>query len=258
MHCSEIKDRLDDYLDGCSPAAEYAAIGSHARRCAPCADILGRERKLRERLRRLPVPEPDMAVFSRAIAAAARAEDHQRKQQRRWNLTGAALAATVVLALGLGLKGTLSGGDAPDHPLLADGGQAQEAAAGSITGDAQPLAVLKARPAADIVLALDEERELSLALESQQRIEEATFTVILPEGVELSGYPGQREITWIGSLESGKNLLVLPLKARAGNGGELTTHIMHTERRRSLILHADVVTPSPAPALLPAEPVTVM
>jgi hypothetical protein len=262
MNCSELKNRLDDYIDGYCTPAEHAAIGQHARRCPPCAGLLQGERELRARLRGLPVPETDMGIFSRAIANAAREEEERghKRQRQRWSLAGAALAATVVMALGLGLQGTLTGSGAPSGELLADGKAAQPPAIEEMaTGipAPQPALALAPRTGPDIVLALNEERELSLALESQQRIDEATFTVVLPEGVELSGYPGQREITWIGSLESGKNLLVLPLRAQAGSGGELAAHIMHTERRRSLILRAEVISPPAMPAL-PAEAVTVM
>lgn len=258
MNCSEVRNRLDDYIDGYAPPAEHAAIGLHARRCPSCAALLEGERELLARLRGLPVPEPDMRIFSRAIAGAARAEEERERKRRHWNWAGAALAASVVMGLGLGLQATLTGSGEPTTQLLAQDDRNQNTVAGDAMPEAQtPQPTLAARPTPDIVLALNEERELSLALESQQRIEEATFIVVLPEGVELSGYPGQREITWIGSLESGKNLLVLPLRAQAGSGGELAAHIMHTERRRSLILHAEVITPPATPAL-PVEPVTVM
>lgn len=242
MNCLDTLNRLDDYFDGCLPPAEHVAIKSHAQACPACAAAMEREQNLRRRLRRLPAPEPDMALFSRTIAAAA-AEAAERRRRRRWRTAGGALAATVVLALGLGL----------DVPV--QGPAATEPTPSPVATVAAPIAV-PIPPA--ITLALNEEREVSLALESQRRIEDATFTVVLPEGVELSGYPGLREISWIGSLESGSNLLVLPLRAQAGSGGELVARIDHIERHRSLTLRAEVIEPAVPAAPPAAEPVTVM
>lgn len=239
MNCQEVWNRLDDYVDEYSPPMERAAIELHIRACRNCTEALARERELRRRLRALPAPEPDLALFSRTIAAAADAEE-RRLRRHRWRTAGGALAAAVVLALGLGMDG-----DTPPEQRLASVDTAPVPAA-------MPTVTMQAvAPVQAVTVVLDQESEISLALESGRRIEEATFTVELPEGVELSGYPGVREITWTGHLESGKNLLVLPIKVfQSGNGGELVAHIAdgQVERRRSLTLRMDVVPPATAPS----------
>ena len=257
MNCRETRNRLDDYFDRCSPLVERAAVEAHTRSCPACAAAMAWERDLRERLRGLPAPEPDMARFEGAIAAAADAED-LRRRHHRWRLAGGALAASLVLAVALNLQ-----------PAATE--SAIEETAQAVATTASPAPVHEPAPAppapvsasiaapAAVTLSLHEEREISLALESQHRVKGATFTVVLPEGLELSGHPGLREVSWIGNLESGQNFLVLPLRAQAGSGGEIVAHIAHVEQRQSLRLQTEVVAPEEkAPAEAPAELIAVM
>lgn len=259
MNCQEVWNRLDDYIDEYSPPMERTAIELHVKACRSCSETLAEERELRRRLRALPAPEPDFALFSRTIAAAAAAEERQLRQ-RRWRAAGGALAAAIVLALGLSLDGE---NGQPEQQIAAAVEptpivSAPAAAVPAITTVSQPVDPVQA-----VTVAADQESEITLALESGRRIEGATFTIELPEGVELSGHPGVREITWTGHLESGKNLLVLPIRVQAGSGGDIIAHIAddQIERRRSLTLRMDVAPPSDASPLPPApapEAITVM
>ena len=229
----------------------------HARRCPSCAALLEGERELLARLRGLPVPEPDMRIFSRAIAGAARAEEERERKRRHWNWAGAALAASVVMGLGLGLQATLTGSGEPTTQLLAQDDRNQNTVAGDAMPEAQtPQPTLAARPTPDIVLALNEERELSLALESQQRIEEATFIVVLPGGSGAQRLPRPAR----NHLDRQPRIRQEPAGLAAqGAGGQW--------RRTRCPYHAyrTAAQPDPAPrSLLPAtpalpvEPVTVM
>jgi hypothetical protein len=58
-----------------------------------------------------------------------------------------------------------------------------------------------------------------LVLEAKRNISEVTFTIDLPDGVEIAGYPGQQRLRWEGHLDKGRNGLALPLIARSGNTG---------------------------------------
>jgi hypothetical protein len=86
-------------------------------------------------------------------------------------------------------------------------------------------------------------KNISLAIDSDRIVQAVTFTIELPEGVELDGYPGQRLLSWQGALHAGLNRLTLPLltnnqahegilKARieyAGGGRELVLPLRPTE-----------------------------
>ncbi|MDX9739790.1 MAG: zf-HC2 domain-containing protein [Gammaproteobacteria bacterium] len=257
MNCGAILSRLDDHLDGYLPPIERTAVEAHLRGCRRCSEALVETRELRRQLRELPVPRPDMRGFSRAIAAAAEAEN-SRRLRRRTGMAGGALAASLVLALGLGLRDDPIAGDPAAGPVPAAMVTQAEHPVPGIHTVSSP-AVLPQEEILALIVPLNEEREISLALESQRRIEEATFTVHLPEGLELAGYPGQREISWRGPLESGHNLLILPIRAQAGVGGDLIARIADAERQRSLTLRMEVSEPGPkAPPIIPAAESTLM
>ena len=62
----------------------------------------------------------------------------------------------------------------------------------------------------------------------------------LPDGVELAGFPGQREIAWQTNLVEGKNLLPLELIALTLVGGEVLARLEHDNRKRTFRLRIEV------------------
>jgi hypothetical protein len=66
------------------------------------------------------------------------------------------------------------------------------------------------------------------------------LTVTLPDGIELAGFPGQREITWETSLVEGKNYLPLELIALTPVGGEVLARLEHDNRDRTFRLRIEV------------------
>lgn len=225
MDCSRVNLRVDDYLDGLLEAEDVVAIERHAEACPACRALLARETKIRHALRKLPAPEPAETFFDRAIAHAVT----QARPRRQWSLPGLALAASLMLIFAV--NHLLRPGTVPpqDIPGLA--------------------------------IALNQVQEVSLVFDSERAMENARFTIQLPEGIELSGYPGQREISWEGSLAQGKNLLVLPVEARSGHGGELVAYVTHTGKKKNFTLKMDVLLPKDSPITQPeqkATPVMVM
>ena len=91
-----------------------------------------------------------------------------------------------------------------------------------------------------VTIALAEPRTVNLVFSSAKALDSATLTVSLPDGIELDGFPGQREITWETSLLEGKNLLPLTLVAVTPAGGELLAHLEHEDRDRTFRLLVDV------------------
>jgi hypothetical protein len=225
MDCKGINQRLDDYLDGLVKPEEIAAIESHASACPTCRTLLVRERRIRRALRELPAPEPTGAFLERALAQAV-ARD---QPQRHWRLPGLALAASVMLIFAINLL---------------------------LKHDTIPV-----RDIPGLAIALNQTQEVRLVFESEHAMDNARFTIQLPEGIELSGHPGQREITWDGSLAQGTNLLVLPVEARSGHGGELVAYVSHTGKRKDFVLRMDVESPLQPPITeleQHAAPMTVM
>jgi hypothetical protein len=91
-----------------------------------------------------------------------------------------------------------------------------------------------------VTIAMEQPRTVNLVFASAQALDSATLTVTLPDGVELDGFPGQREVTWETSLDEGRNLLPLTLIALTPVGGELLARLEHDDRDRTFRLRLDV------------------
>lgn len=212
MTCTRLTEKLDDYVDGLMDRAESAALGAHIETCNDCHQVLSRAQGLRESLRaygRSSMPHPDAAFFDRALAQAARTGI--RRQRSRWVMTaaGGAIAAGLVL--------WMLGGMFLKTPEIA-----------------QPHPV--------IVMTLEEPRTLNLVFSSATALANATMTVVLPQGVELMGFTGQRQITWITSLTSGKNILPLTLIATSPQGGELMATLRHEGDERTFRIQVNIIS----------------
>ena len=72
-------------------------------------------------------------------------------------------------------------------------------------------------------------------------VEDAPMTVTLPEGVEVKGFAGQREITWMTSLRKGDNILPLTLIATSPIGGELLATLRHENDDKTFRLQVTVI-----------------
>lgn len=207
MNCLEIQNKLDDFLDESVSDIEKDALAAHLDDCAQCRQALEKAQALRTALRALPVEGPGEGFYERALHHAM---EHDRHRPHLY--VGGAIAAGFALIL--------VGGLLFKQPAMDPGQLTQE-----IPG---------------LTISLNESRDVRLVFNSSLALAEATFKVVLPPGVELRGYPDQREITWEGSLQEGKNLLVLPLIARNTGGGELTAYVSHGDKRKAFRLRMEV------------------
>ncbi len=216
MNCQDLQNRLDDFLDGALDEAAVQEIERHLDACPACRERLAQTQRLRDALRALPVSGPSPGFYDRALqhAMAHETEAHRHRWYR-----GAALAAGVALVVG----GLLWQRPIPDARMESNAEQV------AVTKRPQTMA---AAEIPGLSIQLNETRDVKLVINSPTTLAQATFTVVLPPGVELKGYPNRREITWEGNLKPGKNLLVLPVIARAPGGGELVASISHGDKRK--------------------------
>lgn len=156
------------------------------------------------------MPEAAAGYFDQALVRAT--HEGSRRQRNRWVMTGfgSAIAAGLVLWMIGGFFLTT-----PDLPV----------ADPAIPG---------------ITMTLEVPRTINLVFASAEPLDSATLTVQLPEGIEMSGFPGQREVTWQTSLDVGKNLLPLKLIATSPLGGEVYAILRHDDRGRTFRLRVDV------------------
>jgi len=173
-------------------------------------DTNQQDQELLALLKDYPAPAADAGFYEQALVRTT--HEGSRRQRNRWLLTGfgAALAATIAVWV---VGGTLLG--SPEVP--------------------------NAAPIPGVTIALAEPRTVNLVFASASALDMATLTVLLPDGIELDGFPGQHEITWETSLNEGKNLLPLTLVATGSTGGELLARLEHDNRDRTFRLRVDVI-----------------
>lgn len=168
------------------------------------------DQEILELLKDYPMATADAGFFDKALARAT--HEGSRRQRNRWIMTGfgSAVAAGLVLWLVSGVFLTAPNLPQPDT---------------SIPG---------------IAMTLEEPRTVNLVFASAAPLNAATLTVTLPEGIELAGFPGQREIAWQTSLVEGKNFLPLELIALTSTGGEVLARLEHDDRDRTFRLRIEV------------------
>ena len=212
MNCKLITDQLDDYLDGALADPEVRSLEAHVSNCAPCRTTVDDERQLRDMLRdygESTMPQAEAAFYDRAIARAA--QEGTRRQRNRWVMTGfgGAVAAALALWIVSGVFFTTPDVTEPTIP--------------------------------SVTMALEQPQTLNLVFAAAEPLEGATMTVVLPDGIEIDGFAGQREITWMTSLKAGRNYLPLTLVATSSSGGEVMATLRHEDYDKTFRLQVTVI-----------------
>ncbi len=169
-----------------------------------------RDQEIQALLKDYPMPAASSDFFDQALVRAT--HEGTRRQRNRWMLTGFGSAIAAGLAL------WMIGGFFLTAPVL---------------------------PATDadiptVSMSVEVPRTVNLVFASTRPLDAAMLTVQLPDGIEMSGFPGQREVTWQTSLNAGKNLLPLKLIATSPLGGEVHATLTHDDRGRTFRLRIDV------------------
>ena len=175
------------------------------------SDIDKQDQEVLELLKDYPMAEASAGLYDRALVRAT--HEGTRRQRNRWVMTGfgSAVAAGLVLWLigGFFLTTPQTSGPVAEIP--------------------------------GVVMTLAEPQTVNLVFASNASLDGATLTVTLPDGVELAGFPGQREIAWQTNLVEGKNLLPLELVALTPVGGEVLARLEHDNRKRTFRLRIEVI-----------------
>lgn len=212
MNCKSLTEQLYDYLEGELDDARTGQFDQHLGECASCRQIVDSERSVQKRLADygdVTTPRPDPAFYDRAIARAVHAGS--RQQRNRWVLTGfgGAVAALFMVWIVSGVFFTAADMDEPAIP--------------------------------SVTMALESPQTFNLVFASSTPLIGASMTVKLPEGIEVDGFAGQREITWRTSLKEGKNILPLTLIATSPVGGELLATLRHENDDKVFRLRVTVI-----------------
>lgn len=217
MNCDAFEHRLDEFLEGTLADYEHEAVALHLQRCAGCQRRLTRVQALRAALRNQPVPAPRPGFFEQALA---RAQGPRAPRRAPWTYAaGAALAASLALWIGFGQLPDMFG-------------------------------VPHAKPVG-VTIALHETHTVQLAFNAERDLPQATLSITLPAGIELRGFPGQRQVRWQTNIARGANVLALPLIAVSASDGTLLARLTHGNRSTELSVPLHVRNPTRTSALLP-------
>lgn len=212
MNCKTVNDKLDDYIDGALSTADTSTVSEHITHCGDCRSIVNAARKLQDLLKAYgdtDVPTATAAFYDSALLNASR--NGTRAQHRNLWLKGFGSAVAAGMALwivsGLFFK-------TPEVPAAAI-----------------PV----------VTIALEEPHTINLVFSSAIDLLDATLTVILPTGIEIAGFEGQRKISWETSLTAGRNVLRLRLIATSPQGGEILATLRHGDDDRSFRWQVNVI-----------------
>jgi len=211
MKCEDVLSVLQRD-DARGDLAKRAAT-EHLARCEDCRNAAHAFAVLRAD-RDLPIPLPGEDVFRRAIGAAATGPAPSRSGFWLGVGVGAALAAGLALAVVV----------------------------------FRPVEVVAPTPASvpQIVLNVNEQREVSVALSSPEPLADAEIKIALRGEIALDGFDGEREVSWRTDLDQGVNQLTLPLIGLHAGRGQVLVEVQHGDKRRSFVV--DVLTTGEGPA----------
>jgi hypothetical protein len=101
-------------------------------------------------------------------------------------------------------------------------------------------------------LAINEERDVDVALSSPEPLSNAEIHVAVSGDIGLRGFAEQRELRWRTDLDRGVNQLTLPIIALGPHGGQVLVEIQHGDKRRAFVV--DVRTTAPSAELPSSRP----
>ena len=103
-----------------------------------------------------------------------------------------------------------------------------------------------------VTLAINEERDVDVALSSPEPLSNAEIHVAVSGDIGLRGFAEQRELRWRTDLDRGVNQLTLPIIALGPHGGQVLVEIQHGDKRRAFVV--DVRTTAPSAELPSSRP----
>lgn len=83
-----------------------------------------------------------------------------------------------------------------------------------------------------VTMALGNQQEISIAIDAERDLLNATVNVLLSGGIEIAGLGAQRELSWNTDLQKGVNKLTLPLTAVDLAEGHLVVRLEHEGTQR--------------------------
>ncbi len=211
MNCQQTQQNIDDYLDGLLVTGQLELFDAHLKSCPACRACLFNAEQLLSELKRLPVPVMRDGFAQQALTRAA--GEPSKQGHRSAFAAGFGSALVAGFALMLVVVTLLPGGDPLGDGLV------------------------------EVAISLEMPETVNLAFDLTQAMEGATLSIILPDNVEVVGYPGLSQLSWQADLHAGRNVLPLPLIGVALAQGELLASIEQGGKKKMIRLKINVDQP---------------
>ncbi len=210
MKCNQVKLNVENYLDGEMPILQLNAVSGHVKTCESCRSVLTSEEMLRQALRCLPAADVNPRFIKKAMNTASKSQASE-SWIHRYFMPGVTSAVTASLAIWFLTSGTVM----------------------------QTTAVPEDGSFPLISMAIHETRTVQMVFNSPDDFKAVSFKLSLPEGFEVAGYPGNKELDWKVDIKKGSNVLSLPIIALIAGKGELVAHIAHIDKTKSFRLRVN-------------------
>lgn len=208
MNCKQFQALWTEWPGKELSDEQTGTMAGHYKNCPGCQRYVRQMTTLLDQLKRFPAGRPPAGLSQKLFAhARARAKSQSDGSKRPYAIAAALLIGFVAGALVWPVL------DTPDKTLR----------------------VAETRPLRTVSLTLDSVQEVHVAINAPREISNATLTLELPAGVEIAGYPGQRQLRWQTGLKAGRNNLTLPLRAyETVTDAVLKTRVEYDGRQKEL------------------------
>lgn len=203
MKCEDAIARIQDPAGDGLADLDWHNAQEHVAGCGDCRDALRGAKAMRVIRDRETAP-PLQATFETVMQAVTQDAGSRKTGNGFWYgaaFGGAVAAALLIVAVTIGVL-------RPQQP------------------DPAPVV------SPEFVIALNEVRDVNVAIDAERDLNGATVSVFLSGGVELAGFGENREFSWTTDLARGVNQLTLPVVAIDTSGGTLVVQLDHEGMQR--------------------------
>lgn len=206
MNCKIVLSQLDDYLDRELQPVQYAQVEAHLGECESCHQAWQQALQFQQMMKEHPMPAPDAGFEDRAFAKLPRRQVRATKSVLHAGF-GGAVAASLMLFV---------------------------------------IATIFMRPeineqaVANIQLTLHQSKKVNMVFNVPEAVAEATFSMQVPEHIEIAGRKGLHQVEWKTALKKGKNLLSLPIVANMAESGEMVAKIKYGNKEKIFRMKLDI------------------
>jgi hypothetical protein len=220
MNCEDIGNLLDNREILKLTPDQQSAVSEHLRGCERCNSEWRAVRALWE-VATVPTPAPRAQLFSETMRLATSLAEYRGGQPAGGRPPSFWLGAGLGGALAAGIVIAIMGGNPVSQST-------QQTLAGTATSTPS------------ITIALNEPRDVDVAISSAAALTGAQIRVVLTGGVRLAGYRDRSVVSWQTDLDAGVNRLTLPVLAINPGGGQVLVEVEHSSKRQIFVVNVGV------------------